>query len=213
MCHQISSGVSYSLVMAKNGRAKTIKWIIVSTHWSFPGGARGKDPPANAGNALGLGDPLEEEMATYSSIPASRIPWTEKPGRLQFMAGFSVHGITKSRTGLNVWAPSLQTLTKCFLLLSVLSLPLAGMRQTSKDLFPEPRMGSLMSRRRTIIGYPQWRVVGEGLVPWTQYLQWWWETGSRWCLGGWRATVRACAFQTQLQGDRRSGSATHHPWW
>ena len=28
-------------------------------------------------------DPLEKEMATHSSIPALRIPWTEEPGRLQ----------------------------------------------------------------------------------------------------------------------------------
>ena len=28
-------------------------------------------------------DPLEEEMATHSSILASRIPWTEEPGGLQ----------------------------------------------------------------------------------------------------------------------------------
>ena len=27
--------------------------------------------------------PLEDEMAIYSSILALRIPWTEKPGRLQ----------------------------------------------------------------------------------------------------------------------------------
>ena len=32
---------------------------------------------------LGLEDPLEEEMATYSSILAWKIPWTEEPGRLQ----------------------------------------------------------------------------------------------------------------------------------
>ena len=30
-------------------------------------------------------DPLEEGTATYSSIPAWRIPWTEEPGGLQFM--------------------------------------------------------------------------------------------------------------------------------
>ena len=30
-------------------------------------------------------DPLEEEMATYSSILAWEIPWTEEPGRLQSM--------------------------------------------------------------------------------------------------------------------------------
>ena len=28
-------------------------------------------------------DPLEQEMATHSSIRAQRIPWTEEPGRLQ----------------------------------------------------------------------------------------------------------------------------------
>ena len=28
-------------------------------------------------------DPLEKEMATYSSILAWKIPWTEDPGRLQ----------------------------------------------------------------------------------------------------------------------------------
>ena len=30
-------------------------------------------------------DPLEKKMATHSSILAWRIPWTEKPGRLQSM--------------------------------------------------------------------------------------------------------------------------------
>ena len=30
-------------------------------------------------------DPLEKKTATHSSILAWDIPWTEKPGRLQFM--------------------------------------------------------------------------------------------------------------------------------
>ena len=34
---------------------------------------------------LGWEDPLENEMATHSSILAWRIPWTEEPGRLQSM--------------------------------------------------------------------------------------------------------------------------------
>ena len=33
--------------------------------------------------SLGCEDPQEEEMATYFSIFAWRIPWTEEPGRLQ----------------------------------------------------------------------------------------------------------------------------------
>ena len=35
--------------------------------------------------SLGREDPLEEDMATHSSILAWRSPWTEEPGRLQFM--------------------------------------------------------------------------------------------------------------------------------
>ena len=33
--------------------------------------------------SLGQEDPLEEEMATHSSILAWRTPWTEEPGRGQ----------------------------------------------------------------------------------------------------------------------------------
>ena len=45
--------------------------------------------PASAGDTgdmsmiLGREDPLKEEMTTYSSILAWRIPWTEEPGGLQ----------------------------------------------------------------------------------------------------------------------------------
>ena len=35
--------------------------------------------------SLGWEDPLEEGMATHSSIPAWRIPWREEPGGLQSM--------------------------------------------------------------------------------------------------------------------------------
>ena len=35
--------------------------------------------------SLGREDPLEQGMATHSSILAWRIPWTEEPGRLQSM--------------------------------------------------------------------------------------------------------------------------------
>ena len=35
--------------------------------------------------SLGWDDTLEEGMATHSSIPAWRIPWTEEPGGLQSM--------------------------------------------------------------------------------------------------------------------------------
>ena len=41
---------------------------------------------------LGQEDSLENGMATHSRFLAWRIPWTEKPGRLQFM------GVTKSQS-------------------------------------------------------------------------------------------------------------------
>ena len=47
-----------------------------------------KNPPAmqeTRVQSLGQEDPLEIGMATHSSIPASRIPWTEEPGGLQSM--------------------------------------------------------------------------------------------------------------------------------
>ena len=52
----------------------------------FPGGLVVKNPPANAGDARDMGweEPLEEEMATHSSILAWEIPQTEERGRLQF---------------------------------------------------------------------------------------------------------------------------------
>ena len=42
---------------------------------------------------LGWENPLEEEMATHSSIPAWEIPWTEEPGGIQSMGS--------QRVGLN----------------------------------------------------------------------------------------------------------------
>ena len=39
----------------------------------------------DAGSIPGSEEPLEKGMATYSSILAWRIPWTEEPGGLQSM--------------------------------------------------------------------------------------------------------------------------------
>ena len=53
----------------------------------FPRGSMVKNLPANAEDARDLGgeDPLEEEMATQSSILAWEIPWREEPSGLQSM--------------------------------------------------------------------------------------------------------------------------------
>ena len=47
-----------------------------------------KNPPAKAGDTKDMGlilggeDPLEEGIATHSSVLAWRVPWTEEPGEL-----------------------------------------------------------------------------------------------------------------------------------
>ena len=57
--------------------------------WSdFPGDSVAQNLPAMQEMqvwSLGREDPLEEEMGTYSSILAWRIPWSEEPGGLQSM--------------------------------------------------------------------------------------------------------------------------------
>ena len=45
-----------------------------------------QEPQKTWVQSLGQEDPLEEGMATFSSILAWRIPWTEEPGRLQSIA-------------------------------------------------------------------------------------------------------------------------------
>ena len=55
-----------------------------------------KNPPALAGD-LGQEDPLEKGMATDSRILAWRLPWREKPGRLQA----TIHGLAKNHTRLS----------------------------------------------------------------------------------------------------------------
>ena len=67
--------------------------ISESAHvlWGFLGGSVVKNPPAKQERqktqlqSLSQEDPLEEEMATHSSILAWKIPWTEEPGRIQSM--------------------------------------------------------------------------------------------------------------------------------
>ena len=50
----------------------------------FPGGSDGKASACNVGD-LGWDDPLEEGMATHSSILGRRILWTKEPGGLPSM--------------------------------------------------------------------------------------------------------------------------------
>ena len=62
----------------------------------FPSDSVVKNPPAMQETqetwvgSLGQEDPLEEEIATHSSILACRIPGTEEPGGLQSMGSHRV---------------------------------------------------------------------------------------------------------------------------
>ena len=56
--------------------------------------------------SLGQEDPLEKEIATYSSILALKIPWTEEPGGLQSMG---------SQRARHNWAANTHTKTEFFL--------------------------------------------------------------------------------------------------
>ena len=61
----------------------------------FPGGSDGKASSCNAGDpvqSLDWEEPLEKEMATYSSILAWKIPWTED------LVGYSPWGRKESDT-------------------------------------------------------------------------------------------------------------------
>ena len=66
-------------------------WSLFLVYRKFPSGSVVKNPPGSVGDtgsqvwSLSQEDPLEKEVATRSSILAWGIPWTEEPGRVQFM--------------------------------------------------------------------------------------------------------------------------------
>ena len=50
----------------------------------------GMQETQETGSISGQEDPLQDEMATHSSILAWKIPWAEKPGGLQSMGSRKV---------------------------------------------------------------------------------------------------------------------------
>ena len=87
----------YSLLSEPPGKPSIDMFLLTEVHslYDSPSGSVVKNPPAKQETrvrSLGEEDPLEKEIATHLTIPASRIPWTEEPGRLQSM------GLQKSWT-------------------------------------------------------------------------------------------------------------------
>ena len=87
--------------------------LQASTHWASSVVLGIKNLFANAGDlrdtrvrSLGREDPLEEGMATHSSILAWRIPWTEEPGGLQSMGSQKAeHNRAHTHTTHNIHCP------------------------------------------------------------------------------------------------------------
>ena len=62
--------------------------MLPSVDRGFPGGSEVKASASNVGDPgsiPGSGRSPEKEMVTYSNILAYKTPWTEEPGKLQFM--------------------------------------------------------------------------------------------------------------------------------
>ena len=87
------SNGSFPITIWQNGITIVFYTIVFYTitilcNWASLVAQRVKSLPAMRDTriqSLGWEDPLEKEMATHSSTLAWKIPWTEKPGRLQSM--------------------------------------------------------------------------------------------------------------------------------
>ena len=103
---------------------------------------------------LGQEDPLEEGMATHSSILPWRIPWTEEPGRLQSTG-------SKSQTWLSDWAH----LSKDYVKFFFSHCPCArGWLSAKKDKFKAIKAAELTQLNEGACNNPfQWRVQGGDL--------------------------------------------------
>ena len=82
-----------------------LKWLSSSSS-STPWWFHSKESACNARNlqeiwvqSLGWEEPLEKEMETHYSILSWKSPWTEEPGRLQFM---------RSQRMVHIWVNSKQ---------------------------------------------------------------------------------------------------------
>ena len=91
---KISNWTVYRTILLYHLNLLEIVMIIqlLRDKMGFPGGLAGREPACQCRKhkrsqvqSLGEEDPLAKEMATHSSILSWKIPWTEEPGRLQFM--------------------------------------------------------------------------------------------------------------------------------
>ena len=87
--------------------------LVIRLNLGFPGGTGGKEPAcqdkswSHGLDSLGQEDPLEEGMATHSTILVWRHSWTEEPGRLWSIGSPRVRhsgsDLACTHTRLNLW--------------------------------------------------------------------------------------------------------------
>ena len=146
---------------------------------------------------LGQEDPLEEEMATHSSILAWRIPWTEEPGRLQSM------GLQKSWTWfsdsttpwLGRWVREGSRMS-CPRVETFLRFQPSCLEGQDSELRPTWSQNSLCHLSAIPLGANYFTLVQLFLILRTIricILELWW--GLRWCLKILRAEFCFCSLQ------------------
>ena len=95
------------LLMRHHARCQRHRIVIYYDYWASLMDQTVKNPPAMQETwvqSLGQEDPLEEGMATHSSILAWRIPWTEEPGEPQSMRSPRVrHDWAPKHRALLLW--------------------------------------------------------------------------------------------------------------
>ena len=83
------AGEPQEYVFEEQRSSKRLELAQISIYRGFPGGLVGKKflfaMQKTQVQSLGREDPLEKGMGTHFRILAWRIPWTEKPGGLQFL--------------------------------------------------------------------------------------------------------------------------------
>ena len=120
---------------------------VGTKYWGFPSGSVVKNRPAIQEAwvlSLGQEDPLEECMATHSSILAWRMPWTQEPGRLEPI------GWQRAGHDWSDWLEQ-QMLTETYCGLAPYSVPcrLQTVTQPEDGSFPEQKI-HLWMRQKTL---------------------------------------------------------------
>ena len=110
-----------------------------------------QEPQETWVQSLGQEDPLEEGMATHSSIRVWRIPWMEKPDRLQSMGSQRVRHDWMT----NTWASLVAQRLKCLPTMQETRVPSLGQEDSlEKEMVTHSSILAGESHGwRTLVGY------------------------------------------------------------